>query len=150
MTLYKYTCHQWLSFFFKENVDRKQANLSFLDMLHWLRRFLLMALQMLIQSISSWLCSSNANNFPIVALLLTLLTCSLTELQLPVSHGIGRPSCCALPAERQQGPEQEHVKLSLSGCHSQGWSPGWAHRGYYTQCVGRYDTHLHFHISDCV
>ncbi len=47
-----------------------------------------------------------------------------SELQLSFGHGAGRPGSGAVPAEGEQGAEQEHVQLSLSGCDSQGRSAG--------------------------
>lgn len=49
-----------------------------------------------------------------------LTPCVPPELQLSIGHGAGRPGSGAVPAERQQGAEQEHVQLSLPGCYSQG------------------------------
>lgn len=59
------------------------------------------------------------------------------ELQLSFGHGAGCPGGRAVPAEGQQGAEQEHVQLPLSGRYSQGRSAGWTHRGHNNQRAGR-------------
>lgn len=74
----------------------------------------------------------------LTVLALTVLPSGVSsELQQSLGHGAGRPGGGTVPAEGEQRAEQEHVQLSLPGCHRQGGSAGGTHRGHYGQRAGR-------------
>ena len=129
------------------SVNMQKSDISVLSHCRWYKIQVTVDLSTFINWVTNWaIFSSLLKGRAIVTVDIKMCCCLLkpplsllvsSELQLSVSHGSGRPGSGAVPAEREQGAEQEHVQLSLPGCYRQGWSAGWTHGGHNAQCAGR-------------